>query len=55
MDEFDITIFTLNVEQLITKKYKSAENIKIELGTKLSKGVYLISINSETTSFKKNQ
>jgi acetyl esterase/lipase len=53
MDEFDITIYTLNGKQLFTKKYKPAENIKIELDSKLSKGIYLISFNLETNSFTK--
>ena len=53
MDEFDITIYTLNGKQLFTKKYKPAENIKIELDSKLSKGIYLINFNSQTTSFTK--
>lgn len=53
IDEFNVIIFTFDGKQVFTKKYKPTENIKIELNSKLSKGIYLILFTSGTTSFTK--
>ena len=53
MNQFDVAIYSLEGEQLFSKKYQPTENLKIELNSKLSKGIYLISLRSEKTSFTK--
>lgn len=53
INQFDVAIYSLEGQQLFSKKYKPTENIKIELNPKISKGVYLISFKSEKTSFTK--
>ena len=53
MKQFDVAIYSLEGQQLFSKKYQPTENLKIELNSKLSKGIYLISLRSEKTSFTK--
>ena len=53
ISQFDVAIYSMEGKQLFYKRFKPAENIKIELNSKLSKGVYLISFKSEKTSFTK--
>lgn len=53
INEFDVAIYSMEGQQLFSKRYKPTGNIKIELNSKLSKGIYLISFKSEKANFTK--